>query len=120
MCRSSVVMAFVQSTLKKFFAYQIEEDVMRQLVEQVFSTLHRLKERRADLKAGSASVTAGACPPQPRSGFESPKLRSIKALESGSGSGNGTGGGGNTGATSSALLRSHERSSGLGSKGSPG
>lgn len=37
---------YMQTTLMKFFKFQIEEDVMRQLVEQVFSTLKDLKSRR--------------------------------------------------------------------------
>jgi hypothetical protein len=96
----------VKSTLKKFFAYQIEEDVMRQLVEQVFSTLHRLKERRAELKAPQAILYP------PRAGFDSPKTRSSKLQENGHGTG-----------ASAGLLKSNERAAAAavgGSKGSPG
>ena len=72
---------------------------MRQLVEQVFSTLHRLKERRADLKAPQVVLYP------PRSGFESPSLRSAKTQDAGG---------------SAVLLKSNDRSTGGGPKGSPG
>jgi hypothetical protein len=78
---------------------------MRQLVEQVFSTLHRLKERRAELKAPQAILYP------PRAGFDSPKTRSSKLQENGHGTG-----------ASAGLLKSNERAAAAvgGSKGSPG
>mmetsp|Transcript_9614 Transcript_9614/g.14470 ORF Transcript_9614/g.14470 Transcript_9614/m.14470 type:complete len:762 (-) Transcript_9614:127-2412(-) len=46
----------LQNTLTRFFKFEIEEDVMRQLVEQVFATLARLRQKAMETKENVATV----------------------------------------------------------------
>lgn len=55
----------IQDTLKKFFVFEIEEDVMRTLSEQVFVTLTELRVRHEQMQANAAKLKP------PREGFAS-------------------------------------------------
>ena len=55
----------LQDTLKKFFVFEIEEDVMRTLTDQVFLTLTELRSNHEQMKADVAKLKP------PREGFAS-------------------------------------------------
>mmetsp|Transcript_13074 Transcript_13074/g.21397 ORF Transcript_13074/g.21397 Transcript_13074/m.21397 type:complete len:838 (+) Transcript_13074:169-2682(+) len=65
----------IQDTLKKFFVFEIEEDMMRTLSEQVFVTLTELRVRHEQMQANALKLK------QPREGFTSSPTPSGSSLQ---------------------------------------
>jgi hypothetical protein len=61
----------IQDTLKKFFVFEIEEDVMRSLSEQVFVTLTELRKSHEQMQANSVNLKPA------REGFIGSPTRSV-------------------------------------------